>query len=238
MLPKQNLLDIVSFTVRQVGLPAALIAMLAACEAETADTSNAAVDMSKPRAAAGTDFSDGYVKTDLGWAIGAVDAPVTVVEYGSFTCGGCGAFFRDVEPQIKAEFVDPGYVRFEYRSYIRNQADMLATQVAECLGESKFKGLKNLYFSSQYEWLNSSNPIDYVATMARKAGVNGAQFRKCTTDTALRNEIAEENRQSNEKWASPEGVFSTPTIIVNDVKVEGGFDYPNVSKAIESALRS
>ncbi|MEM9878522.1 MAG: thioredoxin domain-containing protein [Pseudomonadota bacterium] len=216
----------------------AIAAVAVGCKAQPTQTAAAEVDMSLPRAAAGSDFSEGYEKTELGWAVGAKDAPVTVIEYGSFTCGGCGAFYQQVEPRLAEEFVDTGLVRFEFRSYIRNQADMLATQIAECTGEKKFKGIKNLFFSSQYEWLNSSNPMDYVAVMARKAGVNGAQFRKCTSDTALRNEIAEESQQANAAWASAEGVFSTPTIIVNDAKVEGGFSYENVSGAIERALRS
>lgn len=230
-------LDVVSRPLRGMAIAAALTLGLAACGAETAN-STGPVDMSKPRAAAGADFSDGYEKTDLGWAIGAKDAPVTLVEYASFTCGGCGGFYKLVEPELKKEFVDTGFVRFEFRSYIRNQADMLATQIAECVGETKIDGIKNLYFSSQYDWLNSSNPMDYVAIMAKKAGVNSAAFRKCTGDAALRTQITKETQEANAKWADSDGAFRTPTLIVNNAKIEGGFDWENLSKAIERALRS
>jgi protein-disulfide isomerase len=230
-------LDIVGAPWKRLALAAAAAAALAACGAETAG-STGPVDMSKPRAAAGTDFSDGYEKTELGWAIGAKDAPVTLVEYASFTCGGCGGFYKLVEPKLKEEFIDTGFVRFEFRSYIRNQADMLATQIAECVGESKIDGIKNLYFSSQYQWLNSPNPMDYVAVMAKKAGVNSAAFRKCTGDAALRTEITKENQQASMDWSDPDGAFRTPTLIVNNAKVQGGFDWENLSSAIERALRS
>lgn len=230
-------LDIVATPMRHLAAAALLAGALTACDANTA-SSDGPVDMSKPRAAAGTDMPDGYQKTELGWAIGAKDAPVTVVEYASFTCGGCGGFHQIIEPKLKAEFIDTGFVRFEFRSYIRNQADMLSTMVAECVGESKFAGLKNLYFSSQYEWLNSSNPMDYVATMARKAGVNSASFRKCTSDAALRNEITVETQQASKDWSDSDGAFRTPTLIVNNKKVEAGFDWDTLSQSVERALRS
>lgn len=230
-------LDIVASPLRNLAVAALLGGALTACDANTA-SSDGPVDMSKPRAAAGTDIDKDYKKTELGWVIGASDAPVTLIEYASFTCGGCGGFHAVVYPKLKEEFVDTGLVRFEFRSYIRNQADMLSTMIAECLGDSKFGGVKNLYFSSQYEWLNSSNPMDYIATMARRAGVNSASFRKCTSDTDLRNEITVETQEATKNWADSDGAFRTPTVIVNNEKVAAGFDWETLSAAIERALRS
>lgn len=226
---KRTLLHVVAAT--------ALIGGLVACDANS-PAPGAEVDMSKPRAAAGTEFTDGYEKTDLSWSLGAKDAPVTLIEYGSFTCGGCGAFYAQILPQLKEEYIDTGLVRFEFRSYIRNQADVLATMIAECAGEEKFAGIKNLYFSSQYQWLNSPNPMDFVATMAKKAGINNAAFRQCTSDVEMRAEIIAETKDASDAWSNSQGVFSTPTVVIDGRKLESGFDWDAMTKAIEGALRT
>ena len=35
-------------------------------------------------------------------------APVTVIEYASFTCPHCAAFHADTRPRFRAEYVDTG----------------------------------------------------------------------------------------------------------------------------------
>jgi protein-disulfide isomerase len=41
-------------------------------------------------------------------AQGAEDAPVTVIEYGSFTCPHCAAWHEESYEQLKEEFIDTG----------------------------------------------------------------------------------------------------------------------------------
>ena len=48
--------------------------------------------------------------------LGRADAPVTVIEYASFTCSHCAAFHNEVLPAFKARFIDSGQVRLVYRN--------------------------------------------------------------------------------------------------------------------------
>ncbi|MEO1748177.1 MAG: thioredoxin domain-containing protein, partial [Pseudomonadota bacterium] len=43
---------------------------------------------------------------------GDENAPITVVEYASMTCGFCALFHNDVWPTIKENYVDTGKVKF------------------------------------------------------------------------------------------------------------------------------
>ncbi|WP_345894582.1 thioredoxin domain-containing protein [Vibrio campbellii] len=43
--------------------------------------------------------------------LGSARAPVTIVEYGSLTCGYCVRFHREVLPLIKTRYIDTGQVR-------------------------------------------------------------------------------------------------------------------------------
>ncbi|MEO0410970.1 MAG: thioredoxin domain-containing protein [Pseudomonadota bacterium] len=238
MYSKPKLPNVETMWRQLLPLAAAALLGLTACGDAKAPEAKAEVDMSLPRAEPGTDFTEGYEKTELGWVTGAKDAPVTVIEYGSFTCGGCAGFHYQIEPQLMEEFVKTGYVQFEFRSFTRNEPDILATLIAECLGPTKFKGIKNLYFTSIQKWLKSPNPNDYVAEMARKAGVSSAAFRRCATDTEQREKIAGQTQEAQKLYSDPDGYFRTPSVIIGGQKVEGGNSWDGLSNAIEGALRS
>ena len=43
--------------------------------------------------------------------LGRANAPVTVIEYASFTCSHCADFHNTVLPAFKAKYIDTGKVR-------------------------------------------------------------------------------------------------------------------------------
>src|SRR5262245_25690470 len=46
----------------------------------------------------------GEVLPDL--AIGSNNAPITIVEYASMTCGHCAAFYTTTFPELKSKYID------------------------------------------------------------------------------------------------------------------------------------
>ena len=68
-------------------------------------------------------------------AQGAEDAPLTIVEYASFTCGHCANFHANVYPQLKAEYIDTGKVRFVQRDVYFDQPGLWAGILARCGGD-------------------------------------------------------------------------------------------------------
>ena len=48
--------------------------------------------------------------------LGRADAPVTVIEYASFTCSHCADFHNTVLPAFKAKYIDTGKVRLVHRN--------------------------------------------------------------------------------------------------------------------------
>ena len=49
-------------------------------------------------------------------SIGRADAPVTVIEYASFSCHHCADWHRYVYPTFKTRFIDTGQVRLVFRN--------------------------------------------------------------------------------------------------------------------------
>jgi protein-disulfide isomerase len=68
---------------------------------------------------------------------GDPQAPVTLIEYSDFTCGFCLKFFRETWPQLRADYIETGKVRFLYRDFPRGfQGPGLdAAVAARCAGD-------------------------------------------------------------------------------------------------------
>ena len=63
--------------------------------------------------------------------LGAEDAPVTLIEYASATCGHCAAFHEAVWDQLKATYIDAGKVRFVFREFPTPPAAVMPRIVRE-----------------------------------------------------------------------------------------------------------
>jgi len=67
--------------------------------------------------------------------LGSADAPVEMIEYASFTCPYCARFHADVWPQLKADYIESGKVRFIYREVYFDRFGLWASMIARCAGE-------------------------------------------------------------------------------------------------------
>ena len=66
--------------------------------------------------------------------LGDDNAPVTVIEYASFTCPHCASFHINTWPRFKAEYIDTGKVRFILREVYFDRYGLWASMVARCGG--------------------------------------------------------------------------------------------------------
>ena len=119
---------------------AALIAVsaiaLTACGA--ADSSNAQ-----------TAGSGDVALTDI--TLGADDAPITMVEYASWTCPACLQFHNEVIPMLKADYVEAGHVKFVFREFPTAPANISVAgfALARCAGEDRYYDAIDDLFSAQ-----------------------------------------------------------------------------------------
>jgi protein-disulfide isomerase len=91
---------------------------------------------------------------------GASSAPVTIVEYSDFQCPYCARYSTETYPEIKAQYIDTGKVRYMFRHFplsFHSEAE-LAAQAAECAGEQgKFWEMHDTLFANQSEWAGSAD---------------------------------------------------------------------------------
>jgi protein-disulfide isomerase len=131
---------------------------------------------------------------------GNAEAPITMIEYSSLSCPHCAKFQKDVLPQVKKDFIETGKVKLIQRDFPLNKPAVQAAQLAHCAGPMRYFALVDVLFKTQEQWLteNATEKLAQIAATAGKAGEDAFQ------------------------------VNSTPTFIVNGVKLEGEQSYDDL----------
>lgn len=195
---------------RHTALSAALVLLLAACgganssESENAGAQGASVEKTGEGALA-----------DM--ALGDPDAPVTVIEYASVTCPHCATFHEEVFPEIKANYVETGKVRFIFREFPTAPANlsvagsMLARCAAEKSGPDAYFVILSALFSTQRTWIYGESPRDELLKIAAQAGMDANDFDACVKRQELLDYLNENIKEGSEKY----NINSTPTFVLD-----------------------
>lgn len=159
-------------------------------------------------------FTDGVTYGDI--SIGNPNAPVTMIEYASFTCSHCANFHNNILPDIKRDYIETGKVRLVFRNFVRDQYDLTASMISRCNTPEKAYALTNLFYSRQQAWLNEDY-FNKLAGLARRAGMSRASVDTCIQNTELQTNLIEMNKYGAEE----DDVRGTPTFIINGTSVVG-----------------
>lgn len=143
--------------------------------------------------------------------LGNADAPITIVEYASMTCGHCAHFHISILPDLKKKYIDTGKVRLAYRDYPLDATALQAAQIAECAGKERYFGVVDLVFQKQAQWAAAKEPIAELAKSLRIAGITESEIKACLANDKVATAIVTERKIGEDKL----GVNSTPTLFIN-----------------------
>lgn len=149
--------------------------------------------------------------------MGAADAPIEIVEYASFTCPHCASFHADVFPQLKADYIDTGKVKFVYREVYFDRFGLWASMIARCGGEMRFFGIAELIYEKQREWTASGDPaviVEELRKLAKTAGLTDEMLDACMDDADQAKNLVGWY-QAN---ADRDGIESTPSFLIDGQK--------------------
>ncbi|SIO48334.1 Protein-disulfide isomerase [Rhodovulum sp. ES.010] len=148
------------------------------------------------------------------YALGDPDAPVTVEEFASFTCGHCGTFHDEVFKRLKSEYVDTGKVYFIYREVYWDPYAIWAGMLARCGGETRFFGVVSMLYEKQKDWIDpkdAAQTAENLRRIGRTAGLSESQLEDCLSDADLATAL----RDYSERVTSEAGVNATPTLRID-----------------------
>ncbi len=164
--------------------------------------------------------------------LGPADAPITIIEYSSLTCGHCATLHREALPEIKETWIAEGRARLVFRHFPLDALALRAAAVTNCIGGEHFFGFLELLFKSQERWVKSETPLKVLGQMARLAGMSQEKFDSCVGDEAEMDRILERRQNGMRTY----DVKSTPTLIINGRKVEGARDFDYLEKIFKEIV--
>lgn len=163
--------------------------------------------------------------------LGSEDAPVTVVEYASMTCGHCRNFEENTWPELKKAYVDTGKIRFILREFPLDPRATAAIMLARC-SEDNYFPLVNVLFRRQDDWARApqERAAEALFQTVKIAGFSQESFDACLKDQQLLDNVNATRKRAAEEF----GVDSTPTFFINGKKYPGALPFEEIAAIIDS----
>lgn len=165
-------------------------------------------------------------------SMGSPEAKVTIVEYSSLTCPHCADFHRDVLPQIKAEYIDKGLVRWVLRDFPLDGRAMAAAMVARCVPPDRYFGFIEMLYRDQQTWARGNDPLADMKVRAQLAGLAPADVDACLADKQLLQGIQKRAQEGQQR----DGINSTPSFRVDGRTLTGISSFAEIKSPIDEAL--
>ena len=206
--------------------------------------------------ASATDWTTVVSETeDGGFRMGNPEAKVQLVEFGSFTCSHCAAFYQDAIAHLEPDYVKTGKVSYEYRPFMLNIYDFAAAKLAMCQGPDRFFNWMNELYDNQESWIEPftkiteadvaplrSQPLGQqvrglalagkLNVFAARRGLPTSEFDKCLADEAQMEALSTRQQKALEAYR----IDGTPTFVLNGKKVDNATTWAQLQPKIDEAL--
>ena len=167
--------------------------------------------------------------------LGNDQAPIKIKIFSSLTCPHCASFHIKVVPELKREYIDSGKAQIIFIDFPLDEAAFNAAKLLHCSDKEKQMKFLDTIYETQNRWVNGSNINDInnnLKKIVKNLGISSMQFDKCLIDEAISDKILNNRIEANQKYS----INSTPTIIINEKKLEGSTNFKNIKKKIEKII--
>lgn len=164
--------------------------------------------------------------------IGNEDAPVTIIEYASLTCGHCANFHKATLPEIKKQYIDTGKARMIFREFPLDPVAAAGFMLARCAPEDKYFDVMDALFADQRAWAFTNDPYNAMLNFSKQLGFTQESFEACLTNQSLLDGV----NAVRDKAGNEFKVDSTPTFFINGEKATGALSFEEMSKIIDKYL--
>lgn len=153
--------------------------------------------------------------------LGNPDAPITIIEYASLTCGHCATFHKDTLPTLKSDYIETGKVKLIMRNFPLNRPDLDASMLTRCVAPQRFYSFVDALMKSQEQWAFTGEHLKGLRQYSAVVGLNGDKFDTCLKDKDLLTSLLKMRQDAEAEYE----INSTPTFIIQydgkETKVKG-----------------
>ena len=167
--------------------------------------------------------------------VGINNAPIKIKVFSSLTCPHCANFHIKVVSKIKENYIESGKVQLIFMDFPLDQASFNASKLLHCLDKEKRINFLDIIYKNQKKWTAGSNIEDInknLKKIVKNLGISSEKFDRCLINEEISDKILNKRIEANKKYS----IDSTPTIIINEKKLEGSANFKNIKKRIENII--
>ncbi len=151
--------------------------------------------------------------------LGNEKAKVQIVEYTDFECPFCREYYKNVFSGLMREYIERGQIGYTFKDFplqqYKNNID--ASLTAYCAAEQdNFWPMHTFLFEEQKTWEGREDAKVVFKNFAQDLALDMNAFDACHASQKYFQTI-----QKNIDTATPLNIKVTPTVFVNDIRIEG-----------------
>jgi protein-disulfide isomerase len=147
---------------------------------------------------------------------GSADAPIILLVFEDLKCADCAKHATEVEPALKAKYVDTGQVRLMWKT-LAAEAPRAALAALCAADQGKFLEFRSALLQKQDSWTDGDDPA--MLTFAKDVGLDEAKFSQCLKDAPGLAQL-----DADLSVAQQLGVPSLPAFLFVDADAGGAVD--------------
>lgn len=161
--------------------------------------------------------------------LGNENAPLVIYEFSDFSCPFCSrAALQEPMPQIITEYVSSGKARLVWKYFPGHGQGVAAQLVGYCVNEQGlFWEFHDIVFQNQQD----ANNMKKMKELSQVIGADSSSLEQCIKSDKY-NLLMEQDINMGKS----NGVKGTPTLIINNKKIEGVSSFKRIKKIIDSEL--
>lgn len=162
--------------------------------------------------------------------LGGSEAKVVVTEFSDFSCPACAVLAPTIR-ELADEYENRIKVVFSGFDIGHTWSEK-GLEAGECAyRQNKFWEYGDLIFSKQSEWAAADDAVGKLKEYAQQLGLNAEEFNSCLDSSGMAGEVQKDIAVGQQK-----NITSTPTVYINNQKVEGAQPIDDFKKIIDEEL--
>lgn len=164
---------------------------------------------------------------------GAKNAPITIIEYYSLTCGHCADFYLNTLPVIRRKYIATGKVRLIEREFPYDARALAAFMLVRCAPKEQREALVKVLFNKFMDWVPADDAMTPLKNIAKLSGFSDKTFAACLANEDLLQKL----KLSTKKAKTAFGLTASPTFFINGEKYVGSLTVEEISTIIDNLLK-
>lgn len=169
---------------------------------------------------------------------GDIDAPVKIVEFGDFLCPSCNVWRLNVYPDLYDEYIADGDAVFAYsHALFHGEMSVRAANAVEYVLEHEPESYWDFHYGIFDEQVNHDHTEPWVSDeFLTELTESVTDLNPDDVIEAVNDNQYVEKLGYNMKQVEDYEVQFTPTIFINNIKIEDPFDIETIREVIDHEL--